>query len=226
MALILPRLYGITPHREDARQLFDEVEQALAGGLRCLQYRDKRSAASERLRRAQELLRLCRRYDSLLLINDDLELGLRVGADGVHLGQGDGSLAAARARLGRHALLGATCHGDLQLAQAAAPYTDYLAFGAFFASNSKPQAQSADVSILAAAAHLGQPRVAIGGISLDNGAALMAAGADTLAMIGAIFDAPDISQRCRDLLALCERPPLSPSSLEESPRDESLRNAV
>ncbi len=203
MALNLYRqIYAITPERDDDELLFTQVEQALTAGLRWLQYRDKSSSPAQRRVRARTLTDLCHRHAARLIINDDVELCLHSGADGVHLGRSDGSLAQARLRLGQEYLLGATCHADLELARQASTYADYVAFGAFFPSRNKPQAERAPLDILRQAASLGKPRVAIGGLSLDNAPAVIAAGADALAMISALFDAPDIGQRCRQWLAL------------------------
>ncbi len=203
MALNLSRqIYAITPERADDELLFTQVEQALGSGLRWLQYRDKTSSPARRLRRARALVELCHRHDARIIINDDVDLCLQSAADGVHLGQSDGSLAQARRRLGHDRILGATCHADIELARQAAVDADYVAFGAFFPSHNKPAAPRAALDILRQAAPLGKPRVAIGGLTLDNAPAVIAAGADALAMISALFDAPDIALRCRQWQAL------------------------
>jgi thiamine-phosphate pyrophosphorylase len=130
---------------------------------------------------------------ALFIVNDDVELALAVDADGVHVGRDDEGVAAARARLGPGRLVGASCYDQLGLARAAvAAGADYVAFGSFFPSPTKPNAARADVGLLRRARHeLGVPLVAIGGITPENGAPLVAAGADMLAAIGAVFGASD-----------------------------------
>lgn len=183
-------LYAITDSQllADGR-LLPWCEAALRGGTKLLQYRDKSRDHQRRYREASQLQELCQRYAARLIINDDLQLALRLGCD-LHLGQEDGSLAAARQQLGNTAIIGATCHHQLQLAeQAVAASASYVAFGRFFSSQTKPGAALADISLLTAAAKLPIPVVAIGGITLDNAAPLIAAGADMIAVIYALFAA-------------------------------------
>ncbi|MEY1663060.1 thiamine phosphate synthase [Isoalcanivorax beigongshangi] len=200
----LSGLYVITdPQLLPPAQLMPACAAALAGGARILQYRDKPASAEQRLRRARDLRDLTREHGALLIINDDLELALRCHADGVHLGQGDGNAADARRRLGPDAILGVTCHDRLDLARNAADQgASYVAFGRFFPSHTKPQAPPASIDILTAAQPLGLPRVAIGGVNADNGAHLIAAGAEMLAVIHAVFGAPNIEAAARRLAAL------------------------
>jgi thiamine-phosphate pyrophosphorylase len=142
-------------------------------------------------------VRLCREFSVPVIVNDDVELALEVEADGVHLGRDDGDLAAARRRLGKR-LLGASCYNDLSLARAAvAAGADYVAFGSVFASTTKPAAVRAPLTLFKEASGLGVPLAAIGGITLENAAALVAAGASLLAVISDLFDAPDIRARAR-----------------------------
>lgn len=197
-------LYAITDSilLADSR-LLSAVEAALQGGVAVLQYRDKSTEAPRRRAEAEALLLLCRRYRVPLLINDDVELALAVGADGVHLGRGDAALAAARARLGPAAIIGATCHDSLAFAaEAVAAGADYLAFGAFYPSATKPGAQAAPVTVLSAARALGRPVVAIGGITVDNAPPLLRAGADFVAVISHVWAAPDITQAAARLTDL------------------------
>jgi thiamine-phosphate pyrophosphorylase len=171
------------------------VEGALASGALCaLQFRDK-SGGAERLARARRLAQACRAHGVAFIVNDDLELALAVDADGVHLGRGDGDLAAARARLpGR--ILGASCYDRADLAErAVAQGADYVAFGSVFASPTKPQAVRAPLALFAR--DYGVPKVAIGGITLDNAPQVIAAGADALAVISDLFDAPDVAARAQ-----------------------------
>jgi thiamine-phosphate pyrophosphorylase len=192
-------LYAITDSGLLAGRLLPAVEAALRGGAAVVQYRDKSGDASRREYEARELLVLCRRYGRPLLINDDVVLAAQIGADGVHLGQGDGSLERARRMLGPTAIIGATCHDSLDLAEAAAAAgADYIAFGAFYASGTKPQAGLAHRKTLRAAkARLNLPVVAIGGITADNAAPLLAAGADMTAVIADLWRADNIEMRAR-----------------------------
>lgn len=190
-------LYAITPEYEDGTRLLSEIEAALAGGCRIVQYRDKTSAMPECVARARALRELTRRFDAKLLINDDLALTVLVGADGVHLGKDDGNLMAARAMLGSNRILGASCYADLAAAQAAAAAgVDYVAFGAAYPSPTKPNAPLAGTDLFfAAKIRLTVASCAIGGITLDNAPPLIAAGADLLAVITDLFSAPDITAR-------------------------------
>jgi thiamine-phosphate pyrophosphorylase len=188
-------LYAIadTGCLEPAR-LAAAVAQALEGGARVIQYRDKSGDADLRRRTARALLTLCRRYGVPLLINDDVELAAGIGADGVHLGREDAPIEDARRRLGAEAIIGVSCYNELERARrAVAAGADYVAFGRFFPSGTKPQAVAASPELLRAArAGLSVPIVAIGGITPDNGASLIAAGADALAAIEGVFRQPDI----------------------------------
>ena len=186
-------LYAITDGpRPD---LAAAAEAALRGGAAVLQYRDKSDDAQRRRCEADALLAACRRRGVPLIINDDIELAAATGADGVHLGELDASVAAARARLGPQAIIGVSCYDDLGRARAAAAAgADYLAFGAFFASPTKPRARRATPNLLRAAKPLGLPLVAIGGITPENAATLIAAGADLVAVISGVFGAADPEQ--------------------------------
>jgi thiamine-phosphate pyrophosphorylase len=186
-------LYAITPDIAELEPLLHKVEQALKAGVALLQYRNKAISKDKRLLQAKELAPLARGYGVPLIINDDVEIAAAVGANGVHLGREDGDLAATRAKLpGR--ILGASCYNDLDKARAAVRAgANYVAFGSVFPSPTKPQAVRAPLSLFAA--NLGVPLCAIGGITLDNAPALIAAGADLLAVITDLFDAPDIAAR-------------------------------
>jgi thiamine-phosphate pyrophosphorylase len=157
-----------------------------------LQYRNKTAGPALRREQAAALQALCARAGVPLLVNDDVALAAEVGAAGAHLGEDDGDIAAARARLGPQAILGASCYDSLALARRAlAAGASYVAFGAFFPTASKRTTRRASPELLRQAAALGVPRVAIGGITPDNAGPLVAAGADLLAVIGAVFHAPD-----------------------------------
>lgn len=184
-------LYAITDGPRTG--LMDAVAQALAGGARVLQYRDKTADAAQRHAEAVALKRLCDTHAVPLIINDDVALAAAAGAAGVHLGRDDGDVAAARAALGSGAIIGVSCYDSLELARAAsAAGADYVAFGAFFPSPTKPHAARASPDLLRQSAALGVPRVAIGGITPDNAPSLIEAGADFLAVISAVFSAPDV----------------------------------
>ena len=190
-------LYAITPDGVPAATLLAQVEAALLGGVRLVQYRDKTADAVRRAELARALNALCRRYGADCIINDDVNLALAVDAAGVHLGGSDGDLAAARAALGAGRVLGASCYADFELARAAQTAgADYVAFGAVCASPTKPQAVRAPWTLLTRArAELGVPICAIGGITLADAPGLAAAGADLLAVITDLFAAPDIAAR-------------------------------
>lgn len=184
-------LYAITDSflLADGR-LLPYCEAALRGGARFLQYRDKSTDAKKRLREAGELRNLCEKHSARLIINDDLVLAKQLDCD-LHLGQKDGCLLAARQQLGNQAIIGATCHHQLQLArQAVEQGASYVAFGRFYASQTKPGEVLADTSLLQQAHDLNTPVVAIGGINLDKAQPLIAAGADMIAVIHALFTAP------------------------------------
>ena len=195
-------LYAITqPENKTMAQVLSEVETALKGGAVVVQYRDKNPIDAVAL--ASRLLTVCQAYQVPLLINASVELALTVGADGVHLGKDDGEIADARHRLGPAAIIGVSCYNDIQKARAAADHgADYVAFGRFFPSGSKPLALPADTATLTRAKQqLKLPIVAIGGILPENGGQLIAAGADLLAVIGGIFDhEPEASARAYQAL--------------------------
>ena len=193
---MLRGLYAITPDGADRGRLLRLVERALEGGTRQLQYRNKSAAPAQRLAEARALMALSERYGAKLIVNDDLALALEVKAHGLHLGREDGELAAARAAF--PGLLGASCYDSLDLAKrAAAAGADSIAFGSVFPSPTKPGAVRAPLSLFAAARPLGLPMVAIGGITLANAPQLVAAGADGLAVISSLFDAPDVAAAAR-----------------------------
>ncbi|AJC47278.1 thiamine phosphate synthase [Xanthomonas sacchari] len=185
-------VYLITPDEADGARLLARVAPLLDQGVTWLQYRNKRADAAQRRQQATALQALCARAGVPLIVNDDVALAQAVGAAGVHLGEDDGDLAAARAALGPQALIGASCYDDLALARAAtAAGASYVAFGAFFPTRSKVTTRRATPDLLRDAMALGLPRVAIGGLTPDNARPLVAAGADLLAVISGVFDAPD-----------------------------------
>jgi len=188
-------LYAIA----DTAQIADDrlrgaVGEAIAGGARIVQYRDKRHDAETRVAQARELAAQCHKSGATFIVNDDPDLAAASGADGVHLGRDDAPVASARSRLGQMATIGVSCYNDLARASdAVAAGADYVAFGSFFPSRTKPSAVHAEIDLLRRArSNISVPIVAIGGISPENGASLIAAGADALAVIDGLFGQPDI----------------------------------
>ena len=193
-------LYAITPDISDTSLLLDKVEKALIGGIALIQYRDKISNTSEKTFRAKAIHTLCLRYRVPLIINDDSELALVCGAEGVHLGQTDGSIQHARTLLGDSAIIGITCHHDISLAITAEQQgADYVAFGRFFNSSTKPGAPLATTNTLINAKKtIRIPIVAIGGITVDNVKPIISAGASFAAVVDGLFSSKNISSMCRD----------------------------
>lgn len=193
-----PRIAGLYAIADSSylstEQFVPAVRAALAGGARVIQYRDKQATPKQRDGIARALNTLCREHNVPLLINDDVALAARVGAAGVHLGRDDQDIDAARAALGPTALIGVSCYNELARARVAQDAgADYVAFGRFFPSRTKPQAVPATPELLRTArAELKIPIVAIGGITPENGASLIAAGADALAVIEGVYGQPDI----------------------------------
>lgn len=198
-------LYLITPDEPDTDRLLARVRPVL-GEAAVLQYRNKAADAALAFRQADVLATLCRERGVPLIVNDDAALAEAVGAAGVHLGEHDGDPDAVRARLGAQAIVGVSCYDSLSRARDAAQAgASYLAFGAFFPSTTKPNARRATPDLLRDSAALGLPRVAIGGITPDNGGALVEAGAELLAAIAAVFDAPDPVAAARAFRACFDR---------------------
>lgn len=185
-------LYLITPDETDTTRLLARTAPLLEAGVTWLQYRNKAAGDALRHEQALALQELCARAGVPLMINDDARLAKAVGAAGVHLGEDDGDIAAARALLGETAIVGASCYDELELAaRAVAAGASYVAFGAFFPTRSKAGTRHASHGLLADAAPLGVPRVAIGGITPDNARGLVKAGADLVAVISGVYDAVD-----------------------------------
>jgi thiamine-phosphate pyrophosphorylase len=188
-------LYALTPDLLDTDELVFRVERALAGGAAAVQYRNKLAAPPLRRAHALALRDLCAARGATFIVNDDVNLAFAVDADGVHLGRDDPPLARARQRLGPTAIIGASCYDSLERAAAAVTQgADYIAFGSFFPSAVKPDTRRAQPSLLTAAkARWNVTTVAIGGITLATAPALIAAGADALAVITAVFEASDVA---------------------------------
>lgn len=187
-------LYAVTPDEADTDLLLSKVEAVLQGGINILQYRNKSANHKLQTQQAREILPMCKQYKVPLIINDSVKLCLTLDADGVHLGAEDGNLSEVRNRLGANKLLGASCYNRFDLALSAQQAgADYVAFGAFFASGTKPNAPVASLDLFTQAReHLKIPVVAIGGITLENAATVISAGAHSIAVINAIFNATNI----------------------------------
>ena len=181
-------LYAITPEGVDP----GKVRLALQGGIALLQYRNKRRDPAH----ATAIVKMAKEYGVPVIINDDIDLALELGAEGAHLGRDDGDLNAARKKL-KGRLLGVSCYNDARLARAAVTEgADYVAFGSVFASPTKPGAVRAPLSLFGES--LGVPLCAIGGITLQNAPEVIKAGADLLAVVSDVFEAPDIRARAAD----------------------------
>jgi len=194
-------LYGITDSQLlSGAKLFEAVNAALKGGCKLVQYRDKSNDQPRRLAEAKTLLALCVKHEARLIINDDVGLAQEVGAHGVHLGQDDKNPVAARIILGNNAIIGVTCHDSLTLAERAIKDTaNYIAFGRFFSSNTKPDASPAPLNLLteARAKFPNTPIAAIGGITLENTKIVLDAGADLIAVCHSLFAAEDIETQAK-----------------------------
>ena len=201
-------LYAVTPELTDSSALISKVDAALRGGARVIQYRSKSTEDSLRRLQAGEISRLCRIWDAIFIVNDSVELAREVDADGVHLGKNDRDAGAARALLGPGKLIGVSCYNEMVSARTAASQgADYVAFGSFFPSATKPLALRAGTELLRIArSEIALPVVAIGGINEDNAAELIAAGADAIAVVSALFDSPDVEAQARRFARLFQVP--------------------
>ncbi len=187
-------LYAVTPDEPNTDVLLAKVEAALQGGINILQYRNKQANHKLQTQQARAILSLCRQYNVPLIINDSVKLCLTLDADGVHIGADDGDLDEIRARLGPSKILGASCYNRLDLAlNAQQAGVNYVAFGACFASSTKPNAPVASLDLFRLAQmQLHIPTVAIGGITLANAPLTIDAGANAIAVINAIFNTSDV----------------------------------
>ena len=205
--LRLAGLYALTPDRDESDALSAAVAAAIKGGATAIQYRNKSAPHARRHDQAARLRALCAARDAMFIVNDDVELAHAVAADGVHLGRDDSSVGDARAQLGPSAIIGASCYDSLdRAASAVAAGADYIAFGSFHPSATKPDAVRAQPHLLTVArSRWPIPVVAIGGITAANARPLIAAGADTLAVLGGLFDAADVETAARELCACFPR---------------------
>jgi len=202
----LAGLYAVTPDLADTADLVARVEAAITGGASAIQYRNKTADPALARAQAAALARVHAARGALYFVNDDPLLAAAVGADGVHVGEDDGAIAAARAIVGPDRLVGVSCYNEFERARAAvAAGADYVAFGSFFLSSVKPEALRAELSLLRDASSLGVPVVAIGGIDADNAGDLFAAGADAVAVISAVFAAGDVADATETLMKVVRR---------------------
>lgn len=209
MKIKLKGIYAVSPDIDvnDAkmrRRFLERSERLLDAGLAMFQFRIKSPDSFQKDRLLKETRRLCSKYRCLFIVNDDVDLARRCDADGVHVGQGDSAVATARQVMGDEAIIGVSCHGNLVLADAAIQEgADYIAFGRFFPSNSKPNAPPADIRVLQQAKNrFDVPIVAIGGINEDNADYVIHAGADLVAMIDGLFSSKDLTATIDKLQAL------------------------
>lgn len=199
-------LYAVTPDEPDTAILVGLVGAAIEGGATIVQYRNKAAAPALRREQATALLRVCRDKGAALVVNDHVDLALEIDADGVHVGREDGDVAPARARIGKGRILGVSCYNDVALAlRARDGGANYVAFGGFFPSTTKPGTARSPLSLLAEAKRATRlPVVAIGGITLDNAPQLIEAGADAVAVISSLFSGKDVRTTARRFAALFE----------------------
>ena len=201
---VLPKggLYLITPDDSDSGRFLERVLSVLNPEIAVLQYRNKLANADRMHEQAKVLFQHCRHLGIVFIVNDNIGLAHEIGADGVHLGEHDADLKTARHLLGPNSIIGVSCYNSLTLAEkVASEGANYIAFGAVYASATKPQARNAGLELFSQAASLNLPMVAIGGITLDNAAQTLAAGADFIAVIGAVFDADDPADEVKSFIS-------------------------
>ena len=194
-------LYAVTDRHWTGRlTLYQQVEQALQGGVTMVQLREKNLSEAEITAQAEELLKLCRRYNVPLIINDNADIALKIGADGVHLGIEDASVAEIRRKAGKDFIIGATAKTVEQAKAAEAAGADYLGVGAVFPSPTKQNAIRITASQLKTICEsVNIPAVAIGGIGLQNIEQLKVGGMKGIAVVSAIFGAEDIKAAAEQL---------------------------
>jgi thiamine-phosphate pyrophosphorylase len=216
---ILRGLYAISPEMTDTARLVAAVEECLAGGARLVQYRAKSATPTLALEQARRIATACRAHGAALIVNDSVELAVAANADGVHLGRDDVGIDEARAALGDR-IIGVSCYDEPLRARAARDAgADYVAIGSVFHSATKPDAARASLENLTAAKRIsGLPLVAIGGINIDNASLAVAAGADMVAVIQALFDASDVRAAARSFTRFFENSPTAGPHVRTQPR--------
>jgi len=198
-------VYAITdPHLLSDDILYDSVSQAIDAGISVLQYRNKIASYNIQQQQAERLNKLCQNNQVLFIINDNVQLAKQVSADGVHLGKEDNNISQARKQLGKTAIIGISCYNQIQRAiEAEQQGADYIAFGRFFPSKTKPHATAADPQIIIQAKQkISIPIVAIGGITAENANTVISAGADSIAVINGVFAQKNITNAVKDLAEL------------------------
>jgi thiamine-phosphate pyrophosphorylase len=200
----LKGLYLVTPDWDDTDKLVAVSEAGLKGGAALLQYRHKTAGEALRREQAAALLALCRRHGKPFIINDYPQLCVELDADGVHVGGTDAAVAAVREQVGPDRIVGASCYGSLEMAQAAQEAgADYVAFGGFYPSRIKKYEVSTPVDIVTRAGRLvALPNVVIGGMTRENAVPLVTAGADMVAVISSVYFADDPESAARELASL------------------------
>ena len=199
-------LYAVTDRSwlPQGKTLADQVEQALEGGATMIQIREKHLSHAAFLEEARQLQQLCRRYQVPLIVNDDVDLALEIGADGVHVGQEDLEAGQARAKLGPYRILGVSAHSVEEALRAQAAGADYLGVGAVFPTGTKSDASALPHGALKEiCAAVDIPAVAIGGITAENILQLAGSGSAGAAVVSALFAQPDVRAAARQLRQLC-----------------------
>lgn len=197
-------LYAVTDRAWTGKQtLYEQVEAALKGGVTCVQLREKELDETAFLQEAKELCALCRRYGVPFLVNDNVEIAIACGADGIHVGQEDLAAGEVRRRVGENMILGVSVHTVEEACQAVRDGADYLGLGAVFPTSTKTDVeQMSNETLRAICDAVNVPIVAIGGINRGNILKLAGSGVDGVALVSAIFSAEDIEGTCRELRAM------------------------
>ena len=183
-------------------EMISKTQEVLSAGVSIIQYRDKKNQATKKSQIAQQLRNITHDYQSLLIINDDVELACSIDADGIHLGKDDMAIELARKSLGQHKIIGASCYASFENAKPAIEASaDYIAFGSFYPSPTKPHAPRAKIELLKRAKQtFSTPVCAIGGITTTNASDIYKAGADMIAVISSVFNASSPSRAVQEYL--------------------------
>lgn len=200
-------LYAVTDRAWVGKQsLYQQVEAALKGGVTCVQLREKELDEARFLQEARDICALCHQYKVPFIVNDNVDIAIACGADGVHVGQEDMEAGKVRRRVGDAMILGVSAHTVEEARQAVRDGADYLGVGAVFRTNTKTDAgQMSNETLRAICGAVNVPIVAIGGINQNNIGKLAGSGVGGVALVSAIFSAKDIEGTCRELRALSEK---------------------
>ena len=198
---IINGIYAITPDWEDTRQLIIKTEELLSNKINLLQYRNKKASKQLRMTQAKELQALCHHYQVPFIINDDYELCGILNADGIHLGKDDITIEEVRDRLGNDIIVGISCYNDFErVNEMMTTNCDYIALGACFPTNTKPNAPHASLNFLENVVEISiKPVVAIGGINLDNCVPIINSGVNAIAMINALYSTDKVSDKILEI---------------------------